>query len=103
MLRNRPPSAQARALLEALLAHPTVWRHGYDLAKLAGLSSGTLYPLLIRLHDRGFLEAQWLEPERAGRPARHVYRLTTAGAAYARESPSGAGALRPVTGKAALA
>lgn len=82
MTRNRIPSRQTRSVLAALLDRPGEWRHGYDIAKQAGLSSGTLYPLLIRLHERGLLEAQWLAPARAGRPARHAYRLSPSGAAY---------------------
>jgi DNA-binding PadR family transcriptional regulator len=84
VMRLRSPSAQARALLAAFLCDPLEWRHGYDLAKTAALGSGTLYPLLIRLHGRGLLEAKWTEPERPGRPPRHAYRLTAEGLAYAR-------------------
>ncbi len=84
-MRNRAPSAQSRAILKVMLCQPMEWRHGYDLAKLVGLSSGTLYPILIRLHDKGLLEAKWIEPERSGRPARHAYRLTSDGLAYARQ------------------
>jgi DNA-binding PadR family transcriptional regulator len=84
-VRNRTPSAQSRAILEALLCQPLEWRYGYDLAKLVGLSSGTLYPILIRLHDKGLLEAKWMEPERLGRPARHAYRLSSDGLAFARQ------------------
>jgi DNA-binding PadR family transcriptional regulator len=90
MSRNRAPSRQTRDVLAVLLGRPADWRHGYELAKLAGLSSGTLYPLLIRLHERGFLDAKWLEPERPGRPARHAYRLSDAGLAYARSLDSDA-------------
>jgi PadR family transcriptional regulator PadR len=54
-MRKRPPSRQARAILEALLTQPLNWQYGYELAKQVGLSSGTLYPALIRLHDRGLL------------------------------------------------
>ena len=71
---------------------PRTWRHGYDLSKDTGLSSGTLYPLLIRLSDQGLLESQWLEPERAGKPPRHAYRLTSNGLAFARRMA----ATRPV-------
>ncbi len=70
-------------MLAAFLEAPLAWRHGYELAKLAGLSPGTLYPLLIRLHERGLLEAQWVEPERPGRPPRHAYRLSAAGRVFA--------------------
>ncbi len=84
MPRNRAPSRQTRNVLDALLSQPAEWRHGYDLGKLSGLSSGTLYPLLIRLHERGLLEAKWVEPDRPGRPARHAYRLSNAGVDFAR-------------------
>jgi DNA-binding PadR family transcriptional regulator len=84
-MRIRTPSSQTRAILDVLLCQPLEWRHGYDLAKLVGLSSGTLYPILMRLHDRGLLDAKWMEPERAGRPARHAYRLSAEGLAYARQ------------------
>jgi DNA-binding PadR family transcriptional regulator len=83
-MRQRKPSRQSRAILDVLLARPMAWCYGYELSKLVGLSSGTLYPLLIRLHERGLLEAKWVEPERPGRPPRHAYRLTAAGAAFAR-------------------
>lgn len=83
MGRNRRPSKQMLMLLEALSARAQQWRHGYDLIKETGLASGTLYPLLMRMTDQGLVEAEWREPEQLGRPARHVYRLTTAGMALA--------------------
>ena len=84
MMRKRSPSPQSRAILEALLAQPLDWQYGYELSKRVGLNSGTLYPVLIRLHDRGLLEAKWVEAERPGRPPRHAYRLTPAGVAFTR-------------------
>ena len=81
-------SKPARVLLAALLLKPEEWRHGYDLALETGLKSGTLYPLLIRLKDQGYLEAEWRQPVASGRPPRHAYRLTAAGHRLAR----GAGA-----------
>ena len=53
MQRNRPPSAQAVNVLRALAADPARWRYGYDLAAEVHLKSGTLYPVLVRLADRG--------------------------------------------------
>jgi DNA-binding PadR family transcriptional regulator len=91
-------SSQARTILDLFLRQPLEWRHGYDLAKLAGLSSGTLYPILIRLHERGMLDAKWTEPERSGRPPRHAYRLSADGLAYARqlgEAPADASQASP--------
>ena len=90
MGRNRRPSKQMLLLLEALSARTQQWRHGYDLMKETGLLSGTLYPLLIRMTDQGLVEAEWREPEHPGRPARHAYRLTNAGVAFARTAtPAG--------------
>ena len=78
MRRNRPLSAQAISVLQALAGDPSRWRYGYDLGTEVGLKSGSLYPILVRLADRGLLEAAW-EPGPKGRPPRHLYRLTAAG------------------------
>ena len=83
MARKRQPSRQMRILLDALSAQRREWRHGYDIMKETGLSSGTLYPLLMRMTDQGLVEAEWREPAQPGRPARHAYRLTAAGFALA--------------------
>ncbi|MEV4624499.1 helix-turn-helix transcriptional regulator [Asanoa sp. NPDC049573] len=88
MTRSRRPSPQTVAVLSALAADPSRWRHGYDLGQEVGLKAGSLYPILIRLSDRGLLESSWeTEPEQ-GRPARHLYRLTDAGLALAAEAAS---------------
>lgn len=83
MARSRALSSQALGLLTTLAAAGREWRHGYDLAQLTGLRSGTLYPLLIRLEANGYLEAEWQPPAAPGRPPRHAYRLTAAGLALA--------------------
>lgn len=89
MARNRQPSKQMQILLGALSTQRQQWRHGYDLMKETGLSSGTLYPLLMRMTDQGLVEAEWREPAQPGRPARHAYRLTAAGFALALERSGG--------------
>ncbi|WP_433613865.1 PadR family transcriptional regulator [Dactylosporangium sp. CA-139114] len=78
MQRNRPPSPQTVDVLRALAAEPARWRYGYDLASEVHLKSGSLYPILVRLADRGLLETSW-EPSVGSRPPRHLYRLTGAG------------------------
>ena len=50
-------SAQTLSVLAALCDQPSQWQHGYALARQTGLKSGTLYPILIRLADRGLVEA----------------------------------------------
>ena len=78
MQRNRPPSPQTVNVLRALAAEPARWRYGYDLVAEVNLKSGSLYPILVRLADRGLLETSW-EPSVDSRPPRHLYRLTGAG------------------------
>jgi DNA-binding PadR family transcriptional regulator len=91
---SRPPNAsrQTHLLLAALLEQPRTWRHGYELAKETGLTSGTLYPLLMRLSDQGLLDARWQDSDLPGKPPRHMYRPTAAGLALAREQRGSASA-----------
>jgi len=85
---------QAVNVLRALAADPSRWRYGYDLGTEVGLKSGSLYPILVRLADRGLLEATW-EPGPEGRPPRHLYRLTGDGREYLAALPA------PETGRIA--
>lgn len=86
MSRTRRPSRQTALVLARLASRGGEWRHGYDLCLDTGLASGTVYPLLVRLHDNGFLDARWEPSPQPGRPARHVYRLTASGLRLAREA-----------------
>jgi transcriptional regulator len=60
-------------------------RHGYEISKLIEQRSGgrlrfkvaSLYPLLYRLEERGWIAGRWLETP--GERRRRVYRLTPAG------------------------
>lgn len=85
MARSRRPSAQTAAVLVALAERPAAWRHGYELCRQLGIKAGSMYPILIRLADRGLLETSWETAQPAGRPPRHLYRLTGAGATLAAE------------------
>jgi PadR family transcriptional regulator, regulatory protein PadR len=101
MARTRRPSPQTVAVLQSLLAAPDSWRYGYELGQEVGLKAGSLYPILIRLAERGLLEASWeaTSAEPAGRPPRHLYRLTGEGRELAR---SCAPARRPARATARL-
>ena len=83
-------SPQTLSVLAALCEQPSGWQHGYALAKQTGLKSGTLYPILIRLADRGLVEACWQDEPQPGRPRRHLYRLTADGLASATTALAGA-------------
>jgi DNA-binding PadR family transcriptional regulator len=85
MKRSRQPSTQTTAVLFALAEDPTAWRYGYDLSLETGLKAGSMYPILIRLADRGLLETAWESSVPVGRPPRHLYRLTDSGLELAAE------------------
>lgn len=79
-------SPQTRRLLELFLADPREWRYGYDLSRATDLKSGTLYPILMRLAKRHWLETRWeTAPQPTGKPPRHLYRLTPSGLRWAKE------------------
>jgi PadR family transcriptional regulator, regulatory protein PadR len=83
MTRPRRPSAQTTAVVLALAHRPTAWHYGYQLCQQLGLKAGSVYPILMRLADRGLLETAWETDAPAGRPPRHLYRLTGPGRALA--------------------
>jgi PadR family transcriptional regulator, regulatory protein PadR len=84
MDRNRRSSAHTLCLFTVLAKRPQAWQYGYQLSQLTALKSGTLYPILMRLCERGLLESKWQPSPQRGRPPRHMYRFTASGAAFAR-------------------
>ncbi|MFN4251110.1 PadR family transcriptional regulator [Deinococcus sp.] len=83
----RPPnsSPHTKAVLHALQQTYPAHTYGYDLSRSTSLKSGTLYPILQRLHEQGHLDAQWEDSPHPGRPPRHIYRLTQSGLQLARD------------------
>jgi PadR family transcriptional regulator len=80
--RELKKGAAELLLLSVLEARP---RHGYELGKLIETRSGgrlvfhldSLYPLLYRLEERGWIKGTWVE--KAGERRRRFYRLTPTG------------------------
>jgi PadR family transcriptional regulator, regulatory protein PadR len=91
----RRPSRQTASVLTALAREPLAWRYGYELGKEIGLEAGTLYPILMRLSDRGLLEATWESDPPVGRPRRHMYRVTAAGERAGIEAQTAVAVQRP--------
>jgi DNA-binding PadR family transcriptional regulator len=83
MTRPRRPSAQTTAVVLALAQAPNDWHYGYQLCQRLDLKAGSVYPILMRLADRGLLETAWETDPPAGRPPRHLYRLTGPGRSLA--------------------
>lgn len=83
MLNRELKKGSAELLVLSLVeAQP---RHGYEISKLIEARSGgglrfhvaSLYPLLYRLEERGWIHGTWVE--KAGQRRRRFYRLTPAG------------------------
>lgn len=77
-----------KAFLDAFSDDVRAELAGADLMKAARLSSGTLYPILLRFEKAGLLTSRWEEqpPEDLGRPRRRFYQITPAGVRVAREA-----------------
>jgi PadR family transcriptional regulator, regulatory protein PadR len=74
-------SLQTLRVLEAFLEDPAAELAGADVQKRGHLSSGTLYPILLRLESAGWLVSRWerVDPAAVGRPRRRLYRVTPTG------------------------
>ena len=74
---------QTAAVLDVLISNPN--SSGADIMNATGLSSGTLYPILARLENAGWLDSQWEEgdPSLLGRPRKRLYVVTGVGRAHA--------------------
>ena len=60
--------------------------YGLELSRLSGLPNGTLFPILERLRQAGWVERYWEQDELAeseGRPRRRFYKLSSKGAELA--------------------
>ena len=77
------PIRLSRHTAEVLYAVARGYQHGFDILDVTGLQSGTVYPILRRLEDAGFLRSSWERVQSAraeGRPPRRLYQVTAAGA-----------------------
>jgi DNA-binding PadR family transcriptional regulator len=68
---------QRALILRGMLEAPFADWYGLELARGAGLKSGTIYPALAALERSGLLSSSWesVDPAVEGRPRRRLYRL----------------------------
>jgi len=78
---------QTLRVLSVMLENPMSEHYGLELSKDADLASGTIYPILRRLEQQGWVVSRWeeIDPVAEGRPRKRLYQLTGAGAREARE------------------
>ncbi len=65
-------------MLSLFLSAPEEPRYGREIIVETGLKSGSLYPILHRLEERGLLDSSWEDFQVAvdlGRRPRRLYRL----------------------------
>ena len=95
------------ATIAVLRAVRNGYGYGTDIMDRTGLPSGTVYPTLSRMDERGYLRSRWEKREQADaerRPRRRYYRLTASGeqalAAAIRQMASLADEVGPATSAA---
>jgi PadR family transcriptional regulator PadR len=105
---------QTQMVLRQALVEPAREWYGLEMMQATGLPSGTVYPIIARLEQAGWISSRWEEPAEhrdEGRPRRRYYRLTENGAECARlalarshqnraTAPIPWGSLRPGTAEA---
>jgi PadR family transcriptional regulator, regulatory protein PadR len=79
---------QTLKVLNVLLAHPLGEHYGLEICHAADLPGGTIYPILVRLEQAGWLTSAWEDINEAteGRRRRRFYQLTGTGAQRARQA-----------------
>lgn len=74
-------SGRMLTVLKYLLSDLRSAHSGAEIYAATKISSGTLYPMLARLEEAGWLTSTWedINPKEAGRPRRRYYVLTGVG------------------------
>jgi DNA-binding PadR family transcriptional regulator len=74
-------SRSSTKILRAFLDEPLQVQYGFGLMKVTGVKAGSLYPILERLEEEGWIKGQEevIDEGAEGRPARRLYRLTALG------------------------
>jgi PadR family transcriptional regulator PadR len=78
---------QTQAVLKLLFSNRDGPHYGLEIAKGVELATGSVYPILIRLEQAGWVTSEWesTDPAVAKRRRRRYYRLTESGAKKAAE------------------
>jgi PadR family transcriptional regulator len=81
-------SMQTLRVLKVLLDEPLAEHFGLEISRKAGLPTGSIYPILARLEQAGWLDSSWedIDPVVAGRRRRRYYQLSGDGVEQARQA-----------------
>lgn len=85
-MRDLDITPKMATVLKVFLEDPGGSRYGFELMKFTGMASGSLYPMLARLEEAGWLTRgkESTDPKAAGRPPRTNYIITAAAVPVAR-------------------
>jgi PadR family transcriptional regulator, regulatory protein PadR len=74
-------TTQTLRVLGALMSRPEAELSGAEIGRTTKLPTGTLYPILLRLDEAGWVKSRWEDgdPHILGRPRRRFYRVTALG------------------------
>src|SRR5437868_5377465 len=78
-MTDRPLGFATLQVLQAIVAG---YAYGFEIMDATGLPSGTVYPILSRLEDCGYLKSKWEDARvarREKRPPRKSYEITGEG------------------------
>lgn len=86
-MRDLNITPRMATILKAFLEAPGKPRYGFELMKLTGMASGSLYPVLARLEEAGWLTKgkESIDARAAGRPPRMNYIITADAVPAARQ------------------
>src|SRR6266699_993919 len=74
-------TTQTLKVLTTFMSPGQVEISGAEIGRVTKLSSGTLYPILLRLEEASWVESRWEvgDPHKLGRPRRRLYQITGLG------------------------
>jgi PadR family transcriptional regulator, regulatory protein PadR len=80
------PQLTPQTLKVLAVLHEAPGSTGAQVCRATGLPSGTVYPILARFEQAGWLRSRWEggDPAQLGRPRQRFYTLTAVAAAQAR-------------------
>jgi DNA-binding PadR family transcriptional regulator len=77
---QKPTPSLLRVLAALLKAYDKrEWLHGIDVARRARAKHAAVYPMLDKLQENGWIEADWDPPTRPARVRHPLYQLTREG------------------------
>jgi DNA-binding PadR family transcriptional regulator len=81
-------TTQTIKVLTVLMSPDQEELSGAEIGRATKLASGTLYPILLRLEEAGWVKSRWEaeDPHELGRPRRRFYQVTGLGMRKARSA-----------------